>query len=157
MAATNVIKAVQDKWLSLTAALFPSATVPPIALDDMPVTTAAGAQQYPPYAILRDGGITPQYDTEYNVVEPSEVTIEVYGLAPDVEQTVEAAKYNGGAINAGSGLDFGTLPLETGTGKRVLMQLMRTGERWDYSGIAKAGTRFYRCTLTYSVTTRRTL
>lgn len=157
MAANNVVKAVQDKWEALTAANFPSATVPPIALDDMPVTNATGTQQYPPYAIIKDGGITPDYDFEHNTQESSQITIEVYGLAPDVAQCVEAAKYNGGAINAKSGFDFGTLAFDAGSGKRVLHEMKRVGERWSYSGVSKNGQRFYLCELTYSIVVRRTL
>lgn len=157
MAATNVLKAVMDKWASLTAANFPSSTVPPIALDDMPVTTAAGAQQYPPYAILRDGGMGLQFDFERNVVETTDLTIEVYGTLADCAQVVEAAKYNGGTIAAGSGLDFASLTFEAGTGARVTFEVVRTREQWAYSGISKAGQRFYRAELGYRATTRRSL
>lgn len=157
MAATNVLKAVLDKWAALTAANFPSSTVPPIALDDMPVTTSAGAQQYPPYAILRDGGMGILFDLERNAIESTDLTIEVYGALADCAQCVEAAKYNGGTIAAGSGLDFADLTFESGTGARVSFSLVRTREQWSYSGLSKAGQRIYKAELGYRAVTRRSL
>lgn len=157
MAATNVLKAVMDHWNALTAANFPSAAVPPIALDDMPVTDSGGTQQYPPYAILRDGGMSVQFDAERNVVETTALTVEVYGTLADCAQVVEAAKYNGGAINAGSGLDFAALTFQAGTGARVSFEVVRTGEQWAYSGLSKAGQRFYRAELSYRAVARRSL
>jgi hypothetical protein len=157
MAATNVLKAVMDKWATLTAANFPGSAVPPIALDDMPVTSSDGSQVYPVYAILRDGGMTPLFDFERNVVEATELTIEVYGTLADCAQVVEAAKYNGGTIQAGSGLDFASLTFEAGAGARVAFEVVRTREQWSYSGLSKAGQRFYRAELGYRATTRRSL
>ncbi len=155
MATTNTIAALMDKWNSLTAANFPSATRPLIYLDDAPVTDTTGTQEYQPYAIIRDGGSSCEFDLERNVIESQKITLEVYADSlADVDQIVEAAKYNGGTIAAGSGLEFTTLTIAS---LRVSHHVRRSSETRFLAGIGKAGQRVYGCRIEYDVTTRRTL
>ena len=155
MAANSVVKAVMDRYETFTAANFPSASRPPIYLDDAPVTDSAGAQEYQPYVALRDGGMSVEYDTEYNAIESSQLTLEVWADSlADADQIVNAIKYNGGTIAAGSGMDFGTLSFDAG---RVSFQLVRTAERRAFGGIGKAGQRVYRCEIDYRAVVRRSL
>lgn len=150
MATTSVISAVITKYNALTAANFPSSTVPPIYLDQAPLTDSAGAQERPPYVILRDNGQVPTGEFERTTFEACDFVMEVYyeSLA-DVDSAVLAIKRNGGAVGSGSGFDFGTL--SDLTSPRSTHEIRRTRERRALAAQDLTGKRIHVCYLEYRV------
>jgi hypothetical protein len=134
--ATTVVSAVLELYNSISAAHF-GGTRPPIWLNQAPKTDTAGSQLRPPYVILYDDGLRPEFDSSLGGIERGELRIEVY--ANKVEATGEITVnsitngilYGGGNPNAKLGLDFGALPL---TGFKYRINLMRTYDRTRYAG-----------------------
>jgi hypothetical protein len=101
--ADSVFAAVVDRYNSLT-------DVPDLYQFDAPVSADA-VQVYPPYSVILDEGTQCVYEFEHTVMEVTSLTIMVYAdTLALVDAAVERIKYNGGAIDGGLGLDFGTLP-----------------------------------------------
>lgn len=136
MASTTVVAAVLELYGSISASAF-GGTRPPIWLNQAPQTDTDGSQRRPPYVILYDEGIRPEFDSSFGGIERSEIRLEVY--ANKVEATGEITcnsvangiLWGGSAPNAHAGLDFGVLPL---TGYRYRVNLMRTYDRTRYAG-----------------------
>lgn len=89
-------------------------------------------------------------------MEVTELTLTVYyDTLANVDAAVEAIKYNGGATDAGSGFDFGSLSTLTGGG-RVGQEIRRLSERrYTAPGLGKTGQRTHACELKYRVSIRR--
>lgn len=145
--ATSAFAAVVDRYESLTGAL-------PLYSFDAPPSVDA-AQVYPSYAVLLDGGTTPDYEMEHTVIEVSELTLMIYcDTLAAVDAAVEVAKYNGGAIDAGAGLDFGALP--TLSADYSDLEVRRMSER-RFAAVAtgKNAQRIHGCEVHYRVTLYR--
>lgn len=145
----SVISAAMAKFDALTAAGFPSAAVPDIYLDEAPLVD--GAQKYPPYAVIRDEGESPENAFEQSVIETSRFTITLYypSLA-DADAAALAVRFNSGTPQQKLGFDFGTLTgLPAGFSFK---SLVRTAARRYFAGYAKAGGRVHAVELSYTAT-----
>ncbi len=150
MATTSIIAAVISKYESLTAANFPGSSRPPIYLDQAPLTDSSGAQERPPYVILRDNGQVPSYEFERTTIEVCEFVLEVYYASlADVDTAVTAIKRNGGAVGAGSGFDYGTL--SDLTSPRSTHEVRRVKETRRLSSLDYSGNRVHVAILEYRV------
>lgn len=143
----SVISAAMTKFDALTASNFPSSAVPAVYLDEAPV--ADGSQVYPPYAVIRDEGESPENHFDQSVIETSRFTITLYYASlADADSAALAVRFNGGTPQQKSGFDFGTLTgLPTGF---TIKSLVRTGSRRFYAGIGKAGQRIHAVELSYT-------
>lgn len=159
MPTTSVIKAVMTKYAALTAANFPGASRPPMYLDEAPRTDSGGSQEYPPYVVLRDGGLEPTYaGFERHTLEVNGFTLEIYypddgttsgGLAA-IDIAAAAIKLNGGTRDQANGFDLGTL--SDLTSPRSTHQVLRVRETRRLSGYGRDGKPVYVGTLEYRVT-----
>lgn len=103
MSTLSVIGAVTARIQSLNA-------LPALYSFDSP-PSVENVQVYPEYIVIMDGGTNASYDFEHTVFEQTSLTLMVYAnTLAAVDAIVEKIKYNGGAIDAGAGLDFGPLP-----------------------------------------------
>lgn len=156
--ATNAVKAAIDLYNSLDATLFGGATRPPIQLDEQPVTGTTGAQRRVPYAVLKDNGFVPEFQSDASAVEKGTIVVELYAELLDtdasgvvtVDKMAAAVKYGGAAPGAKLGFDWGTLTL---TGYVRPVSLRRTREQRNYAGFNFNGQPVHKCTLTYEVVT----
>jgi len=151
MASISVIGAVIERYETFTIN-----STAKIYFDEAPTRDGSGVAIVPPYVVLRDGGTSPDYAFERScVIENTTLTFEIYatGLA-SADAIASAIRYNGGAIDAGSGMDFATtLPL---TGQ-TLLQMVRTSEQRNVEGGRGVdATDVYKVTMTYVVQTQRT-
>jgi hypothetical protein len=146
----SVISAAMTKFDGLTAANFPSSTVPDIYLDESPVVDG-GAQKYVPYAVITDEGESPENHFGQSVIETSRFKVTLYypSLA-DADAAALAVRLNGGTPQQQQGFDFGTLTgLPAGF---AFKSLVRTGSRRFFAGYAKAGGRVHAVELSYEAT-----
>lgn len=103
----GVSSALMAKFSALTASGFPSSTVPAIHFDHSPVTTAAGAQVVPPYAVLTHLGSDPGPDFEGNPTDLHRYRLTLYyERLTDCETAALAVKYNGSAPTSKGGFDY---------------------------------------------------
>lgn len=145
----SVISAAMTKFDGLTAANFPSSAVPPIYLDEAPLATSS-AQVRPPYAIISDEGESPEDAFGDSVIERTRFKITLYyNLLADADTAALAVRFNGGAHDAGSGFDFGTLSLATGF---THLSLVRTGSRRFFAGSDMDNLRVHAVELSYETT-----
>lgn len=147
----SVISAAMTKFDGLTAANFPSSTVPDVYLDEAP-PVADGAQKYTPYAVISDDGTEPENHFGQSVIERTRFRVTLYYASlADADAAALAVKYNGDATHtAQTGFDFGTLSgLPSGF---TFKSLVRTRERRYFAGYAKAGGRVHAVELTYEAT-----
>ncbi len=112
-------------------------------------------QVYPPYVVLLDEGLQPEYNESLiNVQEVSELAFMVYGnTLADVDATCQKIKYNGFPPSMKAGFDFGTLPALAAP--YVLNEMRRTSERRfvaSTSGTGKQSQRVHGIELRYRVT-----
>lgn len=136
MASTTVVSAVLELYNSLNASVF-GGTRPPIWLNEAPRTDTAGSQLRPPYVVLYDEGLRPEFDSSFGGIERGTLRLEVF--ARYIEQSGQIScnsvangiLWGGGAPGARLGLDGGTLPL---TGYRYQIHLLRTLDRTRYAG-----------------------
>lgn len=147
MSTLSVTGAVRDRYNSFTS-------VPTLAMFDTP-PSIDNAQVYPPYVVIVDDGMTPSYEMEHTVMEVTNLGFMIYsGTLDEVDAIVEKIKYNGGAINAGLGMDFGSLPsLATQYGD---LEIRRVSEK-RFAAIAtgKSAQRIHGCELRYRITLYR--
>lgn len=128
MAATEAVLAALDKYNALTAANFPAATRPAIYFDEAPPVDSAGASEYPPYVVLKDEGTTPVLEFERQVTDLTTLRFEVYATSlATVNGVITAIRFNGGAVGAGAGFDYGTFP--TLAAGYSTVQIKRVSER----------------------------
>lgn len=158
MPTQSVIAAVMEEFGGLLPSNFPDETRPGIYLDEPPRTDDAGAQLYPPYVVLRDGGLEPSYlGFERATLEVNSFTLEVYypdsggGLA-SVDRAVAAIKLNGGTRDDPRGFDLGTLAALADP--RYTHQVLRVRETRRLSGYGRDGRPVYVCSLEYRVAVR---
>jgi hypothetical protein len=136
-----------DKWASITG-------VPALYFGDAPPADGP-TQIYPPYVVLMDDGMRPEYNfTLENVMEPDEVVFMVYASTlAAVDAIVQQIKYNGMPVSARAGYDFGSLPSLVVPYRE--MEMKRTNERRfvaSVQGTGKTGQRVHGCELRYLVT-----
>ena len=155
MPTLSVIAASIARYRSLTPpALSTGTALPPIFFDDAPVTDGSGNQIYPPYVVLKDNGLTPTFDMAFRSYEETPIEFEVHAdLLADVDLIVEAMKYNGAAIYAQQGFDFGTLPDLAVNWDNI--RLVRTFERRYQAGRGKLAQVSHACDLKYKITNVR--
>lgn len=92
-----------------------------------PERDGSGAAVVPPYVVLQDDGTTPEYDFEFNPIETTRLRFEVYAATLAAADAIAAGiRYNGGAINAGSGMDFASAMTLTG---QTLKEMVRESEQ----------------------------
>ncbi len=145
--ATSAIAAAVLKYQSLTA-------VPAGYFGDAP-TTDSVTQVYPPYVVLLDEGLQPEYNESLiNVQEVTEIAFMIYGnTLADVDLTCQKIKYNGSAPSVKAGFDFGTLPALVSP--YTLNEMRRVSERRfvaSTSGTGKQSQRIHGIELKYRVT-----
>ncbi len=147
MSTLSVVGAVKDRYNSLT-------NVPTLYTFDAPPNVDA-AQVFVPYSVLLDDGTTPSYEFEHTVMEQTTFTLVVYApTLNDVDTYVERVKYNGGAIDAGLGLDFGALPTLDTVYKKLEVRRM-SEKRFAASRTGRGGERVHACEMVYRVTLYR--
>lgn len=152
--ATTVVSAVLELYNSINATHF-GGTRPPIWLNQAPKTDTAGSQLRPPYVVLYDDGLRPEFDSSLGGIERGELRIEVYANKVEaageitVNSVTNGILYGGGNPNDRDGLDFGPLPL---SGFKYQINLMRTYDRTRYAGFEdKDAQRVHVRELRYSV------
>lgn len=152
MSTSSIIVAVQSKYASLTASLFPDSARPALYFDSAPLVD--GVQVYPPYVVLKDLGLTPTYlEFERTTLEVNNFAFEIYyPELGDCDTTGNAIKLNGGTRNTALGFDFGELP-ELGA-PRESYQVLRTQEMRSLAGYGKTGPRVHLLRLEYRVTVK---
>ena len=134
--ATSVPAAVIALYETIDATHF-GGTRPPIYLNQAPRTDVSGSQKRPPYVILYDSGLRPEYDSSFGGIVRGEIRIEAYArkLEATGEITVNSItngfRYGGGDPADRDGLDFGPLPL---TGVTYAIHLMPTYDQSRYAG-----------------------
>ena|SRR5579871_5440228 len=151
--ASSVIVATQALYASLNPANFPSGTLPPLYFDKPP-EVISGNQVIPPYVVQTDGGTMPDFDFGLTPVETTSTTLDVF--APTlgaVDQIVEAIKYNGQAIDAGAGFDFGSLPGLNDNYRNLVIKRVR--ETRYLAGQGTGGQRIHGCKLEYRIQLER--
>lgn len=146
--ATSVIGAVVQKYATLTSV---GAT---LYFGDAP-TNASGVQIYPPYVVLLDDGMNPEYNfTLNNVMEPTGLTFMVYAnTLADVDAIVQKIKYNSQPPTSRAGFDFGDLPALDLPYREL--QMKRVSEHRfvaSLGGTGDVGQRVNGCELRYEVT-----
>lgn len=145
--ATSVITAVQARW----ASIFNGASDPALYFDEAPQADTTGAQERLPYGVLRDEGLTPEYQSDDGGHETGEIVIELYAVTlADLDALVHRAKWGASAPSARAGLDWFGLSLTTSP--RYQISLRRTNERRMSAGFDFQGKRCHRCDLVYEVT-----
>ena len=153
--ASSWVAAAIDLYESLSAANFPGGTRPPVYFDQAPEATAAGAQLYPPYVVVRDAsGLAPEYQSDLGGIEVGTLELEVYaGTLADADAAAKAVKWNGGDPVDHLGFDWGTLAIDAPS---YFVSLRRVSERRALAGYGRAadGTvrRTHLVTLTYELT-----
>jgi hypothetical protein len=152
----SVVSAIVDRWNSLTAVNFPSASRPPIYLDRAPATTSTGTQLRPPYAVLRVLDAREQIlDTGMRTLTRTTFSLELfYPSLADADTAAHAARFNGGAFNARQGFDWGSLDAWLPTGQKTLI-LRPVGEPRQTAGTDRDGHPVHSVRLTYTATVVR--
>ncbi len=145
--ATSAIASCIDKYNTLT-------DVPTLYFGDVPPANGP-TQIYPPYVVLLDEGMAPEFVFELSkVLEPTQFTFMVYApTLAAVDAVVQAIKYDGDAPSARAGFDFGSLP-SLDEPYRV-QEMKRTLEKRfvaSIPGTGPVGQRFHGCELRYRVT-----
>lgn len=130
---------------------------PAIYFDEVPLVGTTTADKIaPPYVVMHDDGMTPEFDFEFNVpFETTQVRLEVFATTLALlDAYIDGIKYNGAAINAAAGFDFAVLNTYT---KGVWMATVRTREqRFQESPRAAAAGLIFRGRLQYEVKVQRT-
>lgn len=110
MATVNIELAIKQKFAALTAANFPSATVPAVYFGSA-AQVVAGLQVRPPYVVLiEDSRTVVPLDFERNDLVTADVTLEIYYADQGhVEAACNAIRWNGGTVGQGLGFDYGAL------------------------------------------------
>lgn len=99
--ASGLIAAVMEKYESLT---FAGADQARVFFDEKPQLTTV--QILPPYAVLTDGGMNPEYTFEYVPVETTGFTLTLYaGSLAEIDAMVNVVRFNGGTPQQHLGLD----------------------------------------------------
>lgn len=144
--ARSVIHAVMQFYDALPAAAFPGGVRPPIFFGMAPVASA-GQMIRPPYVVVTDDGITPDYQTDGLSLETTSCRVEVYaeqlGVVDDI---VTAIRFGGQPPAQRAGLDWAVLPLDP---PYQPVQMSRTGEVRKEAGWSYQGHRVYLCRLYY--------
>ncbi len=153
MATTSVTAAVKALYDGLSAGNFPGGARPPLYFGEAPQTGAGGAQQRLPYVVFSEQGRQVQVlDFERNSVLVLTLALDVYAnTLADVDGVVDAVRWNGGAVGAGAGFDFGTLG--DLTAPRSTHQLLPAGEPRRLEGaLDVTGERVHASRMEYRVT-----
>lgn len=150
MASASVLGAYLERYGTFTVA----ATVP-LYVTFIPLKGATGLPVNPPVSVVEDLGTTPAFDFEYHPLETTRLKHTIYAVSDaDVDSYVSAVRYNGGAVNAGLGMDFAaSLPLTGMTLKQVTRDREQRG-RVNLLTLYAAPV-FY-CSITYSIDVLRT-
>ena len=151
--ADSVIGAVIAKWAGLSFPGKPGTLW--FGSQGVPLRNPDGTAVTLPTAQLVHHGTTPEYDTEYNPLEVTRFTFTVRAVTLAEAQSVAAGiRYNGGAVNARLGYDFGTLTLTGQTLKSMVRE--REQEDRETSAHDPEGRPVHRIDLDYSAQTLRT-
>lgn len=152
MPTTNIPLAYIQKFNALTAANFPSATVPRIDFLD-PAQVVSGQQLRPPFAELAEisRDIKPADFERNNFVT---VVYELrfwYADEGDLSTAETAIRFNGGTVGQGLGFDYGVLSnLTSPTSTHQILPVSdprSLGERLD-----RTGARMHGCALRHKIT-----
>lgn len=150
---SSVVSAVQAVYATIPAAAF-GGTRPPLYLGESPQTTAAGAQQRPPYGVLYDDGQQPTFDSSFGGVEAGAIRLEFFAIKLDavgevtLDSIARGAKYANRPPSDRAGLDWCRLPL---SGSLYPVSLKRTREQRSYAGFDYQGQRVHKLLLEYRV------
>lgn len=132
MPTTSITAAVKTKYEALTAANFPSSTVPAIYFGTAPVVDGSGTQVRPPYTVFNEGAreVKP-LDFERNNIVTIDLTMQVFAnTLADVDTICNAIRFNqaigAGVVGDGTGFDYGTL--SDLTTPRSTLQIVPAGE-----------------------------
>lgn len=152
--ATSVPAAVIALYETISATHF-GGTRPPIYLNQAPRTDTDGSQRRPPYVILYDDGLRPEYDSSFGGIVRGDVRLEAYANKVEatgeitVNSIVNGFRYGGGDPADRAGLDFGALPL---TGVTYAIHLMPVSDQTRYAGFEdKDGKRVHVREIRYQV------
>lgn len=147
--ADSAYAAFVDRYNSLTGA-------PKLYTFDAPVSDG-GVQVFPAYSVLLDEGTQTGYEFEHSVLEVSDFVLMVYAdVLTTVDAAVEIIKYNGGAVNAGLGMDFGLLPTLSVSYKNLEVKRLRE-QRFAATTTGKIAQRIHGCKMEYRVSLYRTV
>lgn len=148
--ASSVIGAVVAKWADLTFTGKPAK----LWFDGVPLRDGTTAVNLPTVE-LTDGGTRPDYDFEYNPIELTDFTFTIRAVTlAEADSIAAGIRYNGGAINAQQGYDFGSLTLTGQTLKS--MKRLRERRTREASAHDPDGKPVHRIDLDYQAETLRT-
>ena len=153
MPTTSITAAVKAKLDGLAASNFPGAARPPLYFGQAAQATGAGSQQRLPWVVFTEGGRTfAPLDFERNGVLVVDLELDVYGeTLADVDAAVDAIRWNGGAVGAGQGFDYGDLT--DLAAPRSTHQIVPTAEPRRLEGALDVeGNRVHASRLSYRVT-----
>lgn len=154
--ATSAVSALFDLYNSIPVAAFGGSVRPPLRLGSMSQASVTGAQQRPPYVVLKDQGFRPEFNSSSGGIENGQLVFEVFAgpigaaVGMSLDSIVLGLKYAGAAPDAKEGFDWGALTI---TGFLYGIALRRTREQREYAGFDFEGQPVHKCTLTYDCTT----
>lgn len=110
---SSLLASIQSKIDGLTAANFPSSTVPPVYEDTAPQLNAT-SQLRRPFIVINITPMDALMTFESAEIEVSRITITAYADSQaDADTIIECLRFNGQNIDQLAGLDAGTLPALT--------------------------------------------
>lgn len=116
--ADSAIHAIRLFYLTLDPAAFPTGTIPPHHLDEVPKSKGSGQPSAPPYVVIKDGGETPMADNHREgwAIATAKTAWEgpfsMFAYATDLgvaDQMMKAILWNGQSPELKQGLAFCTL------------------------------------------------
>ncbi len=152
MSTTSVIGAVMDRYDTFTFTGKPS-----LYFDKAPNRTALDTPTTLPYVILKDKGTEPLYDFEHNVEETTKLDFEVWALSLATADAIAyGIHFNGGAINAGLGMDFADT-LATLTGQTLKEMVWERERRSQEDPRNQSASLAFKILMSYHVSTERAI
>ena len=146
--------AIQTKYDGLTAAAFPSSTIPP-RFEDRAPELWNGVQLYPPYVVIQLIAGQELLTFESDDIEETRLIMTAYAATQDAaDLTIKAIRFNGVAKSLLAGFDCGGLPALT---EGVLLSIFPTRSPVPAAaGKGKDGALYYKTAMEWNVSVQRT-
>lgn len=150
MASASVIGACIERHDGFTYSPKPA-----LYFGEAPYRDGSGNAVVPPYIVIPDAATTPEHQFEYRPYETTRLTFRVYALGLALaDAIVLGIRFNGGAVDAGAGMDFAaSLPL---TGQTLKAMVWEGERRFVENARDGTSTDVYRVDVNYRVETVRT-
>lgn len=144
----NLMKALQTKMAALTAGNFPNSVVPKL-FDSVAAQVTVG-QLTLPYATaeLSPGAADLTFESDFT--ESTRVKLSIfYASSADLDEAVDAIRWNGQLPSLNAGFDNGLLPALTGGALLAMLIADTPVKAWD--GVDKNDQNVYRADINYDV------